>query len=80
MMKQTVVIFNTLLNCSDLFIEHFARKIDLLLQYTKCDKKPDCINHALGTMPIGKPLVTVKHNFLALLCCDKFIDKIGQIQ
>ena len=25
--------------------------------YTRCDKKkPDCINHAVGTMPIGKPL------------------------
>ena len=28
--------------------------LDILQGVTR--KKPDCINHALGTMPIGKPL------------------------
>ena len=36
-------------------------------------KKSNCINHAFGTMPVGKPLGHRKNNFLAMLCCNVFV-------
>ena len=36
-------------------------------------KKPDCINHALGTMPIGKPLAHRETQLLSSIVLQFFL-------